>query len=234
MINKQFISSIYNYCDRWCDRCSMTDSCRLFADEKEQQLTDEEQDIRNTAFWNRISENFSEAMIKLEEMSSEMGINLDDLPPAPPRIVPEIHKELINQATQYGIEVNKWLNELFDYFEESLKLNGENRQVLFDSVIDFCEVLRWYSMQIGVKISRASRRDEDEEESTYTYDQNGSAKVAILGLERSIVAFTEILKKIPQYEDPILVFLAKLAIIKQEVNHLFPGAASFKRPGFDV
>jgi len=29
-----FIPGIYNYCNRWCERCLYTEKCRLFADEK--------------------------------------------------------------------------------------------------------------------------------------------------------------------------------------------------------
>ena len=29
-----FIPGIYNYCDRWCERCLYTDRCRTFAMEK--------------------------------------------------------------------------------------------------------------------------------------------------------------------------------------------------------
>lgn len=27
-----FIEGIFNYCDRWCERCKFTSHCRLFAD----------------------------------------------------------------------------------------------------------------------------------------------------------------------------------------------------------
>ena len=27
-----FIVGIFNYCDRWCDRCALTTHCRVFAD----------------------------------------------------------------------------------------------------------------------------------------------------------------------------------------------------------
>jgi len=34
--NDQFISGIYNYCDRWCERCSFTSRCMNFAMADEQ------------------------------------------------------------------------------------------------------------------------------------------------------------------------------------------------------
>ncbi|MCB0550950.1 MAG: hypothetical protein KDD19_25495 [Phaeodactylibacter sp.] len=33
------IPGIYNYCDRWCERCSFTSRCLLYA--QEQELTEE-------------------------------------------------------------------------------------------------------------------------------------------------------------------------------------------------
>ena len=30
-----FIVGIYNYCDRWCETCSFTSRCRVFADRAE-------------------------------------------------------------------------------------------------------------------------------------------------------------------------------------------------------
>jgi len=32
---ENFIPGIYNYCDRWCERCLYTDRCRVFVMEKE-------------------------------------------------------------------------------------------------------------------------------------------------------------------------------------------------------
>jgi hypothetical protein len=31
---ERFISGIYNYCDRWCERCRFTAHCRVFATEQ--------------------------------------------------------------------------------------------------------------------------------------------------------------------------------------------------------
>ena len=29
-----FIVGVYNYCDRWCERCLLTSRCRVFAEEQ--------------------------------------------------------------------------------------------------------------------------------------------------------------------------------------------------------
>ena len=33
--NPRFISGIYNYCDRWCERCAFTDRCLTYASSRE-------------------------------------------------------------------------------------------------------------------------------------------------------------------------------------------------------
>jgi hypothetical protein len=33
-----FIPGVYNYCDRWCERCPFTGRCRVFADEAEHEF----------------------------------------------------------------------------------------------------------------------------------------------------------------------------------------------------
>ena len=33
--NPKFIPGIFNYCDRWCERCAFTARCRTFAMEQE-------------------------------------------------------------------------------------------------------------------------------------------------------------------------------------------------------
>ena len=38
MNNKNFISGIYNYCDRWCEKCFYTDKCFLYRQEAEMQI----------------------------------------------------------------------------------------------------------------------------------------------------------------------------------------------------
>src|SRR5438128_7391496 len=47
--DSEFISGIYNYCDRWCERCQFTSRCFLYATEQaDSDLDDPEvRDIRN-------------------------------------------------------------------------------------------------------------------------------------------------------------------------------------------
>ena len=64
-------------------------------------------------------------------------------------------------------------------------------------------------------------------------DQCGSAKVAILSIDKSIVALDTILGNIPDSEKDTLNLLAKLQKIKRMMLLEFPQAMSFIRPGLD-
>ena len=53
----RFIAGVYNYCDRWCERCPLTSRCLVYAMEQTEGPEDPAaRDIRNRAFWRRIEE----------------------------------------------------------------------------------------------------------------------------------------------------------------------------------
>ncbi|MBE0648281.1 MAG: hypothetical protein IH596_10905 [Bacteroidales bacterium] len=234
MKNQHFVPAINNYCDRWCSKCSKATQCQLFAKKQTQQLNGIKMDFQNEGFWKRLIENLSSATVELEKALAEFKTDPNNDTSVTHSPFYEKQLELLDQSSLYGMEVNRWLTEIQDYLSDFFRFSEDNGNVSIITINDACEVLRWYSMLISVKISQASFQHKWEGKETIKYDEQiGSAKVALIGLESSMAAFLKILTGFPQYEDQILVFLAKLAIIKQEVNRLFPEAESFKRPGFD-
>jgi len=54
--NPDLISGIYNYCDRWCERCPLTSRCLVYATEQVgHNGAIENHDNRNEAFWHKLS-----------------------------------------------------------------------------------------------------------------------------------------------------------------------------------
>ena len=101
---------------------------------------------------------------------------------------------------------------------------------------DCLEVVRWYQYQIYVKLCRAASgmiRGELEEIEYCPEDANGSAKVAIIGIERSISAWGGLLNHFLLQEQAILDILVKLKALLRQVETAFPNARTFVRPGFD-
>ena len=65
--NPEFIKSIYNYCDRWCERCPFTSRCLNFAMTEEKFADPETRDINNKAFWQKFSETFQLTLDLIKE-----------------------------------------------------------------------------------------------------------------------------------------------------------------------
>ena len=72
-----------------------------------------------------------------------------------------------------------------------------------------------------------------EKENRYQKDSDGSAKIAIIAIERSIGAWIRMYELLPLSEDVALKSLSLLSRLKQKAIEEFPGAMHFKRPGFD-
>ena len=62
--NTNLIPGIFNYCDRWCERCELTNKCANFALISERNLNCIDYENNNEKFW----ENFSEIMHTTLEM----------------------------------------------------------------------------------------------------------------------------------------------------------------------
>lgn len=251
--NPDFIPGIYNYCDRWCERCPFTSRCMNYALSEEQFSEPEAQDIRNKLFWQRLSEAFRVTRELLEEALEEQGINLKDLNLEAAQEEERVkhqtadHHECSLAAKAYGGIVENWFDSAKDLFEE--KRDDLRTQVRFDlpntDVIeeatgfeDTIEIVRWYQHQIYVKTMRAVSGKIDERslmlDEDLPKDSDGSAKVALIGIDRSIAAWLELRTYLPERKDDIIDLLVHLDRLRKKIEKFFPDARSFVRPGFDT
>ena len=64
-------------------------------------------------------------------------------------------------------------------------------------------------------------------------DANGSAKLTLVSIERSIGAWLRLREILPTQEDAILQHLSMLDRLRRGLITALPGAKAFLRPGFD-
>lgn len=248
--NPDFICGIYNYCDRWCERCTMTSRCMNYALSEEQFPDRENRDINNVAFWQGLTEMLQISVEMVREAAEKWGIDLDSLDT---RISQKDGKaikeaaenhEITYRAKTYIEQVDAWMDSaqgLFKDKEEGLnlklhlgifedKIKQEGRG-LYDAV----EVIFWYQHQIYVKLIRALEGDL-ENEGAPSVDipraADGSAKVALIGIDRSIGAWCRLMKQFHEQEGAILDILVILERIRKSTEKVFPNARAFVRPGF--
>ena len=62
-------------------------------------------------------------------------------------------------------------------------------------------------------------------------DLNGTAKVVLIAVERSIGAWGMLLQQLIHSEDEIFDFIKELLVVQKAIKSLLPDAENFIRPG---
>ena len=234
---KRFIPGIYNYCDRWCERCPQTLRCLSFSLSEKEFSDPETHDIRNEAFWKKLSGILGETLELLREAAEKWGVDLDTLDSMgniedmkAKHEAAENHL-LCRAAKRYSEMVGDWLKERETLFFETAAAAREG--VDLDEAF---EVIQWYQYFISAKIMRAVRgkvEEEEEGDDEFQSDSDGSAKIALIAIDRSIGAWAMLRHYDTHRDERVSNLIAFLDHLRQAVEKAFPRARSFIRPGFD-
>jgi len=249
--NKDFIPGIYNYCDRWCERCPFTLRCMNYAMSREYTTDPEASDITNEKFWQSLSEIFKVTREMLEESAEELGIDIDSIDFEEASQEESIKNKIVenHECCRAAKKYSEMVNELFEseYIptlrvvdkqekKNSVELNNIdslNRPAAIEEVV---EVIYWYQHFIYVKLMRSvhgTLGNTSESLEDYPKDSDGSAKVALIAIDRSMAAWTHMHDYFPNLQAQILAILAQLDRLRKRVETIFPEARNFIRPGFD-
>ena len=228
------IDFISSYCDRWCERCAYTARCSTYASAGAAAMcgdlvegfevavgaprpVDGEPAGRKGGplaeeLWNvRMSRDERD---EFDRREGERRARLADEPIA---IV----------AMAYTMLADRWLSEHHD------ALRAAADPVLAEAL----DLVSHDSVFVSAKLHRAfdgrdrHRHDEDRDDDAVQNDWNGSAKVALISLQRSEIAWRAIVEAT---KDEAAAILADAALdLRRLAQDEFPGAMSFIRPGFD-
>ncbi|MCD6112522.1 MAG: hypothetical protein J7J86_04545 [Bacteroidales bacterium] len=229
-ISENNIPGIFNYCDRWCERCPFTSRCTNYSLGKE--LNFENKDLSNKEFWENMSALFAANYEIISEIIQENEIELND--EIDDIVIDRKQKDrpLFKLADEYAINIHEWFNENSSRIEKIISRMNDNKNIV--TLHDAMEVIQWYCFFIPAKLCRAlSGYDKNAQDTEITYDNNGSAKIALIAVDRSIEAFSVLITNIKENQNDFLYFISILLKIKKLTERTFPNARSFIRPGFD-
>jgi len=204
----------------------------VYATEQEDNDSLEIHDVRNEAFWQKLNSIFQETRDLIVEWSRESGIDLngfsDDVEARKHRRQLVDNHPLTKAGKKYANTASDWFREL-DH-----AVDIENTEGLEDAR----EVIQWYQYQIAVKTMRAlsGRKEElegDPELAKLPKDSDGSAKVALIGIDRSIAAWRLMQLSLPERTASIVPLMLQLEQLRLRLEKAFPESRSFLRPGFD-
>jgi hypothetical protein len=217
-----FIVGIHNYCDRWCEHCRFTSRCRVFAGTAE---ADAAEDPTMKAVITAAPIPFSEPKRPawLENLIQGIGEAMqasgveDDEPPA----IAAEHCMIEARAQDYGTRVYEWL--------------GADRGRDFSDPGHPLATISWFASFIPAKVCRALHGLAEDDPGTRDYraDNEGSAKAALIAIERSHAAWLELVRRGTVGAADAEPFMAALVALGSDLERAVPNARAFVRPGFD-
>lgn len=234
IMNVDRIDFISSYCDRWCERCAFTSRCSLFAVQAAIGMCGDVADGIELAVGRPCEEShaktgstlpqwideFDDSAMTLSERSDferrerDIDARIDDT-------------SIMNIASAFSVLAHKWL-----------AARGESVRRSADHVIrEALEIAAHDALFIGAKLRRAldgrdrHERNGDDDSHPVQNDWNGSAKVALISIERSEAAWRVIAHATGE-ETPAML-ADELRNLRREIEAVFPNACSFVRPGFD-
>lgn len=247
-MHPDFIPGIFNYCDKCCDRCGFTARCSIFPGRLQPEF-----DMSNEQLLNVISDKLKALTELLEQRDVFLEItpetcegrvtsSLNDDEVAGPVIE---RSSLVSRSREYCRRATVWfenrsldpyVTELQSKVRIGVKTEDELSDEL-DTLQEWLNEIQHFITFIPAKLKRAmfsARTLKGWEESNgLQNDCDGSAKIALLAIERSMESWKNILNEFPTLEDDCLSFLAALQQLQEAILREFPNAPHFVRPGFD-
>lgn len=222
----------------------------------------EDLDATNRGFWDKLAEQVRNKSVESRLAppwdDADWGdADWDELEPDPEYEARERSLEealakhpLVVWSQEYMLRVGRWLKaaekDLKAFAQELLESAGdsfatEDYAERAREMGDLIDVVAWYHTLVRAKLTRAVRSQlESGDEGvpdvlveSRTYDANGSAKLSLVSIERSIAAWLRLREMLLSQEGEILSLLALLSRLRKRLHADFPGAAAFRRPGFE-
>ncbi len=258
---KSHIPGIYNYCDRWCERCSFTSQCLLFTNESKitthQLLNDGKMPDLNEVFDmpEQEDEESGSPFYGFEDDDFELGGDEDDdpfmsdLPDFEDRQYEEERNQrdetvkqniLVKLSDEYFHGAHSLLEKLDKKYNLHSVIKDKEKDEFILRLTQGFEVVEWFHMFIFVKIRRAlsgkwsyDKETDEEMKEIDAYDMNGTAKIALIAIESSIKGLNILFDAADEFKIEITNLLVLAGKLLNEMDSTFTDCRSFVRPGLD-
>ena len=215
-----FIVGIFNYCDRWCERCPLTSRCRVFVTLAEIDFEEGNGPLTEPRIV-RERRRLEQRMIELHAEAEELG---EAARPKPGKRVGQLPPDLEPSVTDpevvaNGAQLRKKMQRL------SMSANPSVRLAI--------ETINYFSFFVPMKMMRAFSQVASRGPGDQQSDANGSGKAALLGLERMERAWQTLIATHHYSAQEAAPFLAEIGRMQRNLHRALPNARSFVRPGFD-
>ena len=226
------IDFISSYCDSWCERCGYTARCSAFAVQAAVAMCGDFREGLELAVG--VPHPVSPSSSPGDRANVWAG--LDSIEPTEQALREVQREEETRRPRIDDTPIMKMADAIAMVSHRWFASRSAAVRALADDVLrEALDIAQWDSTFVGAKLARALRgrdgRDDDTDDDPVQSDWNGSAKVAVISLERSEAAWQVIAQSTGDAAPVVLA--GHVADLRREVEHAFPNARSFIRPGFD-
>jgi glutaredoxin len=250
--NPNLIPGIYNYCDRWCEHCAFTGQCLVYATIEADASTEElsTHDLQSALFWKRLADVFEETRAMIMEWADEQGVDLAEVQldlsseDRDQRLRDTNCDATVLAAKGYALDTFNFFGPAATPRMHEFEVETDADELDVGAAID---VIKHYQFFIAAKVLRAllavgvdfgnSAVPEMFVSDEFNFegcDADGSAKIALIAIDRSQAAWNVLRRHLPQDSHQIESFIVSLERVKNMVESAFPKARGFMRPGFDL
>jgi hypothetical protein len=250
---QRFISGIFNYCDRWCERCQYTARCRVYRDthRMEQRHQRKGQPVGGLEVALKdVARSFEKARRLLERWAKAQNLDLNEMvqagdEAAHQRAEGDLDEHpLVREATSYMKACGELIKKLGPVFNKA-RDDAKGRAGFMDvgaeagelaRVREALEVLSWDYTLICVKVRRAVSgllgplAEETGSRDASTSDAAGSAFVARKCLIRSKAALTQVYEWDRSRGDEVIDLLVTAERLQRGLEGQLPGCIDFCWP----
>ena len=260
MLNRFFdkkpgtISGIYNYCDRWCERCAFTARCSNYRFMKKleglinEELGDDEQGHIPPI----------QASIQIVEMRSgtPMDSIMEDTDPVEETIENAKQEEANRKMQEHPLYrlTDNYSNEVFDIIkarnkedflegitidpELATQLGAPSEPDIYKIISEKHPAILHLSILVFVKTARALGNwfdllEEGDPHGFTKQDMNGTAKLVLVIIDELLEEWMKLRTTQPAFEEKANQLFDDLLKIRDLTEEQFPKARGFKRPGLD-
>lgn len=237
------IAGIYNYCNRWCERCPLGHRCAVNSrhDGDEEWLDNLSKKLEDAPGAEDDSEIFPDENPEESFFDKENWAQMMEGEPRLPGPDLNLHRHpLALECQQLSAPWTRLLDALEQAWQNRIEAGVWHPTQLSEpaaiAVDNAQEVLLWYQHFFFAKVSRALMGQQETTASVNDWqsDWNGTAKVLLLGVKHCKNAAQALLTHLPELEDQALLLLAALQTWDKNLQKQFPHAGEFIRPGFDT
>jgi hypothetical protein len=228
-----FMPGIYNYCDRWCERCPFPSRCRVYAMEMRICIDGFDGELARAAAslpadpaaegagdecWAEAEDGLADEEIGQERLAQDVADALAEVHP----------------LTGGADALARLARPLIDAAAARVTAGGHETEAFRDPL----DVLAHYRYFVAVKVRRAlSGRDDppllDDDGRPFPSDADGSARIAYLTCAAARDAARRLAMLDPELTSLVAPFTRTADRVMDLIDEAFPGHRAFRRPGFD-